>query len=69
MGPSKKLVPESLFVMNRAFGYLSAAPTFNKQPFPLKPGQRLRFRWGILSYLGEPKAETLNRRFQLWSVG
>ena len=65
--PSNPRHPSPFFVMNRAFGYLSAAPTFNKQPFPLKPGQRLRFRWGILSYLGEPRAETLNRRFELWS--
>jgi hypothetical protein len=65
--PSNPRHPTPFFIMNQPFGYLSAAPTFSKQPFPLKPGERLRFSWGVLSYLGGPNTEALNRRFRQWS--
>jgi len=64
--PSNPRHPTSFFVMNR-FGYLSAAPTF-REPFKLKRGEKLRFRWGVLAYLGAPDAQVLNRRFKQWSA-
>ncbi len=64
--PSNPRHPNAFFVMNKAFGYMSAAPTF-RQPFELPAGQSIRFHWGVLAFAGEPKAETLKRRFQSWS--
>lgn len=64
--PSNPRHPNAFFVMNKAFGYMSAAPTF-RQPFDLAPGQSIRFRWGVFAFPGEPSAETLARRFQSWS--
>jgi hypothetical protein len=51
--------------MNKAFGYMSAAPTF-REPFDLAQGQSIRFHWGVLAFRGEPDSATLNRRFQSW---
>jgi len=58
--------PNAFFVMNKAFGYMSAAPTF-RAPFELAANQSIRFRWGVLAFSGEPKSEALDRRFQKWS--
>ena len=60
--PSNPRHPSPFFVMNRPFGYLSAAPTFRK-PIPLAAGESLRLRWGVLSYLGEPQPDGLRRVF------
>jgi hypothetical protein len=51
--------------MNKAFGYMSAAPTF-REPFDLALNQSIRFRWGVLAFSGDPKAAMLQRRFQSW---
>jgi hypothetical protein len=64
--PANPRHPNAFFVMNKAFGYMSAAPTF-RQPFDLAPGRSIRFHWGVLAFPGEPKAEALERRFQSWS--
>jgi len=58
--------PNAFFVMNKAFGYMSAAPTF-REPFQLARGESIRFHWGVLAFRGEPDAATLSRRFQSWS--
>jgi hypothetical protein len=63
--PSNPRHPNAFFVMNKAFGYLSAAPTF-REPFELARGGRLRFRWGALAFPGEPRADALDRRFEAW---
>ena len=64
--PGNPRHPNAFFVMNKAFGYLSAAPTF-RAPFDLALNQSIRFRWGVLAFAGEPQAEALDRRFQAWS--
>lgn len=66
--PGNPRHPSPFFVMNKPYGYLSAAPSFNKEPFPLKPGDRLRFHWGVLSFMGEPKPEVLNRLHRRFSA-
>ncbi|HWQ53746.1 MAG TPA: PmoA family protein [Bryobacteraceae bacterium] len=59
--PGNPRHPTPFFVMNKGYGYLSAAPTF-RQPFQLRPGgEPLRLRWAVLSYLDEPRAEVLDR--------
>lgn len=64
--PGNPRHPNAFFVMNKAFGYMSAAPTF-REPFDLAAGQSIRLHWGVLAFSGEPKAEALQRRFQSWS--
>lgn len=64
--PANPRHPNAFFVMNKAFGYMSAAPTF-REPFQLARGQSIRFRWGVLAFSGEPTSEALDRRFQSWS--
>jgi hypothetical protein len=64
--PSSPRHPNAFFVMNKQFGYMSAAPTF-REPFDLAVGQSIRFRWGVLAFAGEPNAQTLQRRFQAWT--
>jgi hypothetical protein len=43
--PGNPRHPNAFFVMNKPFGYMSAAPTF-RAPFDLAVGQSIRFRWG-----------------------
>lgn len=64
--PSNPRHPNAFFIMNRAFGYMSAAPTF-RAPFELAPGALIRFRWGVLTFRGAPGLPALSRRFQFWS--
>lgn len=64
--PANPRHPNAFFVMNRAFGYLSAAPTFHA-PVELKPGAPLRLRWGALTFRGTPEIAALNRHFTQWS--
>lgn len=66
--PSNPRHPTPFFVMNQRFGYLAAAPTFTKEPFALAPGGRIRFRWGVLAYLGEPRGDVLDRCFRTWTI-
>ena len=63
--PTNQRHPNAFFVMAKAFGYLSAAPTF-REPFDLAVGQSIRFHWGVLAFSGEPKAGTFQRRFESW---
>lgn len=64
--PANPRHPNAFFVMNQAFGYLSAAPTF-RAPFDLAAGQSIRFHWGVLAFPGEPRSEALDRRFHSWT--
>lgn len=64
--PSNPRHPNAFFVMNRAFGYMSAAPTF-RAPFELPRGGRLRFRWAVAAFRGAPEASALNALFKTWS--
>jgi hypothetical protein len=57
--------PSPFFVMNKPFGYLSAAPTF-REPFELAPGRPIRFHWGVLAFRGAPRG--LDRRFAAWAA-
>lgn len=66
--PSNPNHPNPFFVMNKAFGYLSAAPTFRRS-FPIAPRQSLRFRWGVLAFGGRPEPDVFHRRFQAWTKG
>jgi len=63
--PENPRHPNAFFVMNRPFGYLSAAPTF-REPFSLARGERLRFRWGVLAFAGALRAELLDEKFENW---
>lgn len=65
--PSNPRHPTPFFVMNKPFGYLSAAPTFHDRTFHLKTGDRLRFQWGVLSYQGTRSAKSLDRIFDNWA--
>lgn len=58
--------PNAFFVMNKAFGYMSAAPTF-REPFTLARGEKIAFRWGVLAFAGAPNAAAFDRRFAAWS--
>jgi hypothetical protein len=64
--PSNPRHPNPFFVMNKAFGYLSAAPTFHA-PFQLERGQSIRFHWGVLAFDGAPQPHLLERRFARWA--
>ena len=64
--PGNPRHPNAFFVMNNAFGYMSAAPTFY-EPFDLAPGQSIRFHWGVLAFSGDIRREALQRRFESWS--
>jgi hypothetical protein len=64
--PSNPRHPNPFFVMNKAFGYLSAAPTFHA-PFQLERGQSIRFHWGVLAFDGAPQPHLLERRFSRWA--
>lgn len=66
--PGNPRHPNAFFVMNKAFGYMSAAPTF-RAPFDLAVNRPLRFHWGVLVLPGQPRAEQLDRRFESWSRG
>lgn len=63
--PSNPRHPNPFFVMNDKFGYMSAAPTFYA-PFELAAKQKIRFRWGVLAFAGEPQAAALDARFRAW---
>jgi len=63
--PGNPRHPNAFFVMNNAFGYMSAAPTF-RQPFNLPVKGSIRFRWGVLTFRGTPDARALDRRFESW---
>jgi hypothetical protein len=63
--PSNPRHPTPFFVMNR-FGYISAAPTFY-EPLPLEESKPLKFRFAVVSFLGEARRENLDRWFQSWA--
>lgn len=63
--PANPRHPNAFFVMNKTFGYMSAAPTF-REPFDLARDQSIRFHWGVLAFQGEPQADALDRRFEAW---
>jgi hypothetical protein len=64
--PGNPRHPNAFFVMNKAFGYLSAAPTY-RAAFDLTPGESIRFRWGVLAFPGDANAAALERRFTAWT--
>ncbi len=64
--PANPRHPNAFFVMNKAFGYMSAAPTY-QEAFDLAVNESIRFRWGVLAFSGEPVADTLHQHFQAWS--
>lgn len=66
--PANPRHPNAFFVMNRAFGYMSAAPTF-RAPFRIEPGAGIRFHWGVFAFRGEPARALLDARFRQWSRG
>jgi hypothetical protein len=64
--PRNLRYPTRFFVMNKPFGYMSAAPTWT-DPLELRPGQPLRLRYAIVSYLGEPDRGRLENMHNRWS--
>ena len=64
--PNNPRHPTPFFVMNNKFGYMTAAPTFYK-PFELTPGQKLRFRWGVVTYVGEPDRAKIDGWYKQWA--
>jgi hypothetical protein len=63
--PANPRHPTPFFVMNR-FGYISAAPTF-REPLPLDSGKPLKFRFAVVSFMGEARRESLDRWFRSWA--
>lgn len=63
--PANPRHPNAFFVMNKPFGYISAAPTF-REPLDLPVKGSIRFRWGVLAFRGTPEAGSLDRRFDSW---
>jgi hypothetical protein len=66
--PTNPRHPNAFFVMNKPFGYMSAAPTF-RAPFDLNTGESIRFTWGVLAFKGKADSAALDRRFQMWAKG
>jgi hypothetical protein len=66
--PKNPRHPNAFFVMNKPFGYMSAAPTF-REPFDLGVGQSIRFTWGVLAYQGKADSAVLDRRYERWTQG
>jgi hypothetical protein len=64
--PSNPRHPSPFFVMNTPFGYMSAAPTF-RDPFSLRPGEVLRLRYAVVSYLGGANRTAIEPLFERWS--
>ena len=64
--PGNPRHPNAFFVMNKPFGYLSAAPTF-REPFHLAAKQRIRFHWGVLAFPGAARRQSLQQRMEAWS--
>jgi len=65
--PANPRHPAAFFVMNTPFGYLSAAPTF-REPFHLNSGESLRLRYAVISYLGAPEGDRLDRLYKKWTT-
>lgn len=65
--PGNPRHPTPFFVMNDKFGYMSAAPSFH-EGFQLKPGESLRFRWGVVAFLGEPDGARLDALYAEWAA-
>lgn len=65
--PANPRHPTPFFVMNQPFGYLSAAPTF-REPFRLNSGESLRLRYAVISYLGAPGRDGLDRLYKKWTA-
>ena len=66
--PGNPRHPTPFFVMNRRFGYLSAAPTF-REPFHLKRGETLRLRYALVALPGEPEKAELDELYRRWRTG
>jgi len=64
--PANPRHPNAFFVMNKAFGYMSAAPTF-REPFDLPVKGSIRFRWGVLTFRGVADRSAFDERFRIWS--
>jgi hypothetical protein len=64
--PENPRHPTPFFVMNDKFGYMSAAPSFH-EGFSLKPGESLRFRWGVVALVGEPDRARLDAMYRQWA--
>jgi hypothetical protein len=65
--PENPRHPTPFFVMNDKFGYMSAAPSFH-EGFSLKPGESLRFRWGVVALVGEPDRAKLDALYTQWAA-
>lgn len=65
--PSNPRHPTAFFVMNKPFGYLSAAPTF-REPFQLETGGSLRLRYAVVGLLGKPQQKQLDDMYGEWSA-
>ncbi len=65
--PENPRHPTPFFVMNDKFGYMSAAPSFH-EGFTLKPGESLRFRWGVVAFAGEPDRAKLDALYTEWAA-
>lgn len=63
--PGNPRHPNAFFIMNKAFGYMSAAPTF-REPFHLPVSGSMRFRWSVLAFRGASDASSFDRRFERW---
>lgn len=63
--PANPRHPTPFFVMNRPFGYMSAAPSF-REDFELGKGESLRFRWRVVVWNGARGREAIDRMYRAW---
>jgi len=65
--PGNPRHPTPFFVMNRPFGYMSAAPTF-REPIRVEAGQPLRVRYLVASFGGEAEPGRLAALYRKWGA-
>jgi hypothetical protein len=65
--PSNPRYPTPFFVMNKAFGYISAAPTF-REPLPLDASKAVRLRFAVVSFMGDARRGEIDGWFKSWSA-
>lgn len=66
--PENPRHPTPYFVMNQPFGYLSAAPTFQR-PFQLVQGRSLLLRYAVVAFAAKPEASEIGRLYASWTTG
>lgn len=64
--PSNPRHPTGFFVMNDAFGYMTASLVSHEE-YPLRRGEVLRLCYGVLAFDGDVDRAFIDREYRLWS--